>query len=108
MVKRDERSSISRVEIATGKAHRCLAIGFGGRQLARRADAVPKFFTALATVIPKGIVPVLARDREGLLLGAVGISGDTSDNDETVRSPTSPPSGCLPTREGSRDDRMPR
>ena len=87
VVKRDERSSIGRVEIATGKAHGCLAMGFGGRELARRADAVPKFFTALANVIPKGIVPVpggvLVRDREGALLGAVGISGDTSDNDET-------------------------
>ena len=44
------------------------------------------FFTALAAVLPKGIVPVpggvLVRDGEGGLLGAVGISGDTSDNDE--------------------------
>ena len=87
MAKRDERSSIGRVEIATGKAHGCLAIGFGARELARRADAVPKFFTALANVVPKGIVPVpggvLVRDRDGALLGAVGVSGDTSDNDET-------------------------
>ncbi len=86
VVKRDERSSIGRVEIATGKAHGCLAMGFGGRELARRADAVPTFFTALAAVLPKGIVPVpggvLVRDGDGVLLGAVGISGDTSDNDE--------------------------
>ena len=86
VVKRDERSSIGRVEIATGKAHGCLAMGFGGRELARRAEAVPSFFTALAAALPKGIVPVpggvLVRDGDGGLLGAVGISGDTSDNDE--------------------------
>lgn len=86
VVKRDERASIGRVEIATGKAHGCLAMGFGGRELARRAEAVPRFFTALATVLPKGIVPVpggvLVRDAERGLLGVVGISGDTSDNDE--------------------------
>lgn len=86
VIKRDERSAIGRVEIATGKAHGCLAMGLGGRELARRADAVPRFFTALASVLPHGIVPVpggvLVRDRDGVLLGAVGISGDTSDNDE--------------------------
>ena len=86
VVKRDERASIGRVEIATGKAHGCLAMGFGGRSLAARASQVPQFFAALATVLPKGIVPVaggvLIRDRDGELVGAIGISGDTSDNDE--------------------------
>ena len=86
VVKRDERTSIGRVEIATGKAYGCLAMGFGGRELARRSDAVPKFFTALSDVLPKGIVPVpggvLLRDTDGVMIGAVGISGDTSDNDE--------------------------
>ena len=86
VVKRDERSSIGRVGIAIGKAHGCMAMGLGGRELARRADAVPKFFTALASVLPHGIVPVpggvLVRDADGALIGAVGISGDRSDNDE--------------------------
>lgn len=86
VVKRDERTSIGRVEIATAKAHGCLAMGFGGRALAARAAQVPQFFTALATVLPKGIVPVaggvLIRTADGVLVGAVGISGDTSDNDE--------------------------
>ncbi|MET0911561.1 MAG: heme-binding protein [Ilumatobacteraceae bacterium] len=87
VVKRDERSSIGRVEIAVGKAHGCLAMGFGGRELARRADSVPQFFVALSSVLSKGIVPVpggvLVRDTNGAVLGAVGVSGDTSDNDET-------------------------
>jgi uncharacterized protein GlcG (DUF336 family) len=83
---RDERASISRPEIATAKAAGCLGMGFGGRELARRAQAAPAFFTALSGIFPKGIVPVaggvLIRDAAGALLGAVGVSGDTSDNDE--------------------------
>lgn len=83
---RDERAAISRPEIATAKAAGCLGMGLGGRELARRAQAVPAFFSALSGVFPKGIVPVaggvLIRDAVGALLGAVGVSGDTSDNDE--------------------------
>ena len=83
---RDERASISRPEIAIGKAAGCLGMGFGGRELARRAQAMPQFFTSLGSRFPKGIVPVpggiLLRDAAGNLVGAVGVSGDTSDNDE--------------------------
>ncbi len=85
-LQRHDRASISRPEIATGKAAGCLGIGFGGRELAKRAQAVPGFFTSLAPIFPKGIIPlpggVLIRDLSGRLLGAVGVSGDTSDNDE--------------------------
>lgn len=86
VVKRDERASINRPEIATGKAAGCLGMGFGGRELARRSQAMPAFFTAIASAFPKGMIPVpggvLIRDKSGALIGAVGISGDTSDNDE--------------------------
>ncbi len=83
---RDERSSLNRADIAIGKAAGCLAMGFGGRELAKRAAAMPQFISAVGQIFPKGIVPVpggvLIRDASGQLLGAVGISGDTSDNDE--------------------------
>jgi uncharacterized protein GlcG (DUF336 family) len=83
---RDERTSLNRADIAIGKAAGCLAMGFGGRELAKRALAVPHFMTAVGQIFPKGIVPVpggvLIRDASGKLLGAVGVSGDTSDNDE--------------------------
>ena len=83
---RDERASISRPEIATAKAAGCLGMGFGGREIARRAAAVPGFFAALNGIFPKGILPVpggvLIRTADGALIGAIGISGDTSDNDE--------------------------
>jgi uncharacterized protein GlcG (DUF336 family) len=83
---RDENASISRPEIAVAKAAGCLGLGFGGRELARRAAAAPAFFTGLQAVFPKGILPVpggvLIRGADGALLGAAGVSGDTSDNDE--------------------------
>jgi uncharacterized protein GlcG (DUF336 family) len=83
---RGDGASVHRPEIATAKAAGCLGMGFGGRELARRAAAAPQFFAAIAGVLPKGVVPVaggvLVRDVAGQLLGAVGVSGDTSDNDE--------------------------
>jgi uncharacterized protein GlcG (DUF336 family) len=86
VLKRMEKASISRPQIAMAKAAGCLGMGFGGRELARRADAVPAFFTALASIFPQGMVPlaggVLTRNAAGELLGATGVSGDTSDNDE--------------------------
>jgi uncharacterized protein GlcG (DUF336 family) len=85
-LKRDERASIMRPQIAISKATGCLGMGFGGRELARRAQTAPAFFAALASVFPQGIVPVpggvLIRDAGGALLGAVGVSGDVSENDE--------------------------
>ncbi len=85
---RDERTSLHRADIAIGKAAGCLAMGFGGRELAKRAAAMPQFIGAVGSIFPKGLVPVpggvLIRDASGLLLGAVGVSGDTSDNDEVA------------------------
>ena len=83
---RDERASIMRPKIATSKAAGCLGMGFGGRELARRAAALPQLFATLNSVFPDGILPlpggVLLRDADGVLLGAVGVSGETPDNDE--------------------------
>ncbi|MEY4502430.1 MAG: hypothetical protein RIS52_2320 [Pseudomonadota bacterium] len=83
---RDEKASIYRPEIAMAKAAGCLGMGFGGREIAKRATAVPGFIAALNGIFPKGILPVpggvLIRDGAGALIGAVGVTGDTSDNDE--------------------------
>jgi uncharacterized protein GlcG (DUF336 family) len=86
-LKREDGSSLLRPEIAGGKAWGALGMGFGGREFARRAAANPGFIQALSVASGGRIVPVpggvLIRDGEGAVLGAVGISGDTSDNDET-------------------------
>jgi uncharacterized protein GlcG (DUF336 family) len=85
-VYRDDGASISRPEIATAKAAGCLGMGFGGRELAKRAQANAQFYTVLSTIFPQGIVPlpggVLIRDNAGVIIGAVGASGDTGENDE--------------------------
>ena len=84
--KRDDGSSILRPQIAEGKAWGVLGMGFGGREFARRAKAAPVFLTALMAASGGRIVPVpggvLIRSGEGTVLGSVGISGDTSDQDE--------------------------
>lgn len=86
-LKREDGSSILRPEIAAGKAWGVLGMGFGGRDLAQRAAKMPAFFTALSAMSGGRMVPVpggvLIRSASGEILGSVGITGDTSDNDET-------------------------
>jgi len=84
--KREDKSGILRYDIANGKAWGALGMGFGSRELADRAGKNPLFFGVLATVSHGRLIPVpggvLIKDADGAVLGAVGISGDTSDKDE--------------------------
>jgi uncharacterized protein GlcG (DUF336 family) len=85
-LKREDKSGILRFDIAFGKAWGALGMGFGSRELADRSAKNPLFFGVLATVSQGRLVPVpggvLIKDASGSVLGAVGISGDTSDKDE--------------------------
>ena len=87
-MKREDRSGILRAQIATGKAWGPLGMGFGGREFARRAaSGGGLFLTALMAASEGRIVPapggVLIRaGAAGEIVGSVGISGDTSDQDE--------------------------
>ena len=85
-LKRENNSSLLRPQIACGKAWGVLGMGFGGRELARRAAAAPAFVTALTAASEGRIIPVpggvLIRDHAGTVVGAVGISGDLSEQDE--------------------------
>src|SRR5947208_2104314 len=84
--KREDKSGLLRFDIAFGKAWGALGMGFGSRALAARAAKMPAFFTALAAVSAGRMIPVpggvLIRNAAGDIIGAVGISGDTSDRDE--------------------------
>lgn len=86
VAKREDGASLLRPEIATGKAFGALSMGFGTRELARRAQAMPGFTNALSDLTGGKAVPaqggVLVRDAAMNLLGAVGISGDVSAKDE--------------------------
>lgn len=84
--KAEDNSSLMRADIAIGKAWGALALGFGGREIARRSQAMPGFIAAMQALAGGRMIPVpggvLIRDKDGILLGAVGVSGDKSDNDE--------------------------
>jgi uncharacterized protein GlcG (DUF336 family) len=84
--KREDRSGILRFDIAFGKAWGALGMGFGSRTLAERAANTPQFFTMLAAASGGRIISnpggVLIKNGSGDIVGAVGISGDTSDKDE--------------------------
>jgi uncharacterized protein GlcG (DUF336 family) len=86
VAKREDGASLLRPEIATGKAFGALSMGFGTRELARRAQAMPGFTNALSDLTGGKAVPaqggVLVRDAAMNLLGAIGISGDVSAKDE--------------------------
>ena len=78
-------TSLLRAEIARGKAYGALAMGMGSRALFQRAQEQAYFVSAVNSLAQGRLVPVpggvLIQDG-GILLGAVGVSGDTSDNDE--------------------------
>ena len=84
-IQRQDRSGILRVEIATGKAYGALGMRLPTRNLMERAERMPRFFDALAVASGGRMVPVaegvLVR-RNDEVVGAVGISGDTSDRNE--------------------------
>ncbi len=78
-------TSLMRAEIAHGKAYGALAMGMGSRALYQRAQEQPYFIDAVNTMAQGRLVPVpggVLIMGDGCLLGAVGVSGDTSDNDE--------------------------
>jgi uncharacterized protein GlcG (DUF336 family) len=87
-VEREDGSSTGRFEIGFGKAHGALSLGMGSRSIMDRAEQQPYFIAAVTAAVGGSLVPVpggvLVRDAEGGLLGAVGVTGDSSDNDEAA------------------------
>ena len=86
---REDGCGVMRVGIARGKAYACLAMGMPSRQIRDRLKDRPTFVGALSDVSGGRFVPVpggvLVVDEEsGVAIGAVGVSGDTSDKDEMV------------------------
>ena len=86
--KREDGSGIIRFEVAVGKAYGALGMGWGSRTMMERAAQNPNFLTAIAAASGGRLVPnpggVLIRDAGNQIIGAVGISGDTGDNDEII------------------------
>lgn len=86
--KREDGSGIIRYQIAVGKAYGALGMGWGSRTSMERAAQNPNFFAAVEAASGGRLVPnpggVLIRDAANVIVGAVGISGDTGDNDEII------------------------
>lgn len=85
---REDGATALRLSIATGKA--CAAVGMGAntRLLAKKASEMPAFFGAIATTCGQPFIPqtgaMLVLDAAGNVLGAMGASGGTGDEDERV------------------------
>ena len=85
-LQRQDKASTLRPQIATGKAGGALGLGVNSRKIGEMAAERPTFIATLGAIAPHGIVPaaggVIVLDAAGAPLGAVGVTGDTSDNDE--------------------------
>ena len=85
-LKRQDGSSTLRPRIAAGKAGGALALGIASRKIADMAAERPTFVASLGPLAPHGVVPaaggVILVGDHGHPIGAVGVTGDTSDNDE--------------------------
>ncbi len=83
----EDGTSLKRFEVARGKASGALAFNLGSRKLGEMAVDRPHFFAGAAHAVG-ALVPVaggvLVKDADGTVIGAVGVSGDTSDNDEAA------------------------
>ena len=83
---RSDTASIIRPQIAMGKAGGALALGISSRAIGDMAAERASFVASLGSIAPQGVIPaaggVIVINADGEPLGAVGITGDTSDNDE--------------------------
>ncbi|MEO0621334.1 MAG: heme-binding protein [Pseudomonadota bacterium] len=83
---RQDGASNLRFQIAFGKANGALGLGIGSRAINARAEAQAYFVLAANGAFDGGLIPVpggvLVKAKNGEILGAVGVTGDTSDNDE--------------------------
>ena len=85
-LQRQDGSSTLRPQIAIGKAAGALGLGLSSRKIGEMAADRPTFVASLFGLAPNGMIPaaggVIIVDEAGAAIGAVGVTGDTSDNDE--------------------------
>jgi uncharacterized protein GlcG (DUF336 family) len=84
-MQREDGASTLRPQIAIGKAAGALGLGISSRKIGEMAAERPTFVATLASLAPQGLIPAAG----GLIVagsatprGAIGVTGDTSDNDE--------------------------
>ena len=97
---RSDGASPGRYQIAHGKAYGAVGMGRSTRMLSGLAEERPQFAAALVGVSDGRFVPVpggvLIKDGDGEIIGSVGVSGDTSDNDEAAGAAGIEAAGLVP------------
>ena len=87
-MQREDGASMFRNDVAVGKAWAAVGMGVASRTLLQRAKENPRFFGALSATAQGKFLPqtgaVVIKDKDGAVLGAVGASGGTGDEDEAV------------------------
>lgn len=88
-LEREDNTSRLRPDMAIGKANGALALGMGSRAIGARAETQPYFVQSVNALAGGSLVPVpggvlIRKTAGGEIIGAVGITGDTSDNDEAA------------------------
>ncbi len=87
---REDKAAPGRFAIAHGKAYGAIMLGMAGTAQMARAEQQAYFMAAVNGVYGGQVVPVpggvLVRDKKGDVIGAVGVTGDTSDNDAAAAS----------------------
>lgn len=82
---REDGASPGRFAIAQGKAYGAVMLGMAGTAQMKRAEDQAYFMAAANGVFGGQVVPVpggvIVRDKKGAVIGAVGVTGDSSDND---------------------------
>ncbi len=85
---REDGAAPGRFAIAHGKAYGAVMLGMAGTAQMARAEQQAYFMAAVNGVYGGQVIPVpggiLVRDRKGAIVGAIGVTGDTSDNDATA------------------------
>jgi uncharacterized protein GlcG (DUF336 family) len=84
----EEGTALRRADIAIGKAYGALSMGVGSRTLGKRAEERPHFIAAVTHAVGGSMIPVaggvLIRGENKSIIGAIGATGDSSDNDEAA------------------------
>jgi uncharacterized protein GlcG (DUF336 family) len=84
----EDGASMFRFEIARGKAWGAAGMGVSSRTIAQRAKDNPNFFVSLSATSGGKFLPqpgaVVIKDAQGKVIGAVGASGGTGDEDEAI------------------------
>lgn len=82
---RSDGASPGRFKVADGKAHAAIMMGIPSSAIMQRAEQQAYFVNALSVSFNGRFTPVsggvLVKDDDNIIIGAVGVTGDTSEND---------------------------